>query len=81
MIDIDHFKWVNDGMGHAYGDVCLKKISNLLLEATEKVNGFVGRYGGEEFICILENVDLSICFTQEDYCLEDYCLEDYCLMG
>lgn len=66
MIDIDHFKWVNDGMGHAYGDVCLKKISNLLLEATEKVNGFVGRYGGEEFICILENVDLdSVCRTAE----------------
>lgn len=63
MIDIDHFKWVNDGMGHSYGDVCLKKISNILLEAIEKVNGFVGRYGGEEFLCILENVDLDSVYS------------------
>lgn len=66
MIDIDHFKWVNDGMGHSYGDVCLKKISNILLEAMEKVNGFVGRYGGEEFLCILDNIDANcVCLIAE----------------
>lgn len=58
IIDIDHFKWVNDGMGHAFGDVCLKKISKILSQEVTEANGFVGRYGGEEFLCILENIDL-----------------------
>lgn len=62
MIDIDHFKWVNDGMGHAYGDMCLGKIANILLEAMNQVKGFVGRYGGEEFICIVENVDINLIY-------------------
>lgn len=59
IIDIDHFKWVNDGMGHAFGDICLNKVSKILLEQVEQVDGFVGRYGGEEFLCIFENIDLT----------------------
>lgn len=62
MIDIDHFKWVNDGMGHAYGDVCLEKIAHILIEAMNHMKGFVGRYGGEEFICIMENVDIDLVY-------------------
>lgn len=69
MIDIDHFKWVNDGMGHAYGDVCLEKIAHILLEEMGQFKGFVGRYGGEEFVCILENVDFDlVCHIVEQLC-------------
>ena len=66
MIDIDHFKWVNDSMGHSYGDICLEKISHILSEAMGEVQGFVGRFGGEEFICILENFNVtSVCHIAE----------------
>jgi len=59
IIDIDHFKWINDGMGHAFGDDCLHKISSILHREVVQANGFVGRYGGEEFLCIIENTDLQ----------------------
>ncbi len=52
MIDIDHFKRVNDSMGHLFGDVCLEKIGFALQEMAKRYNAFVGRYGGEEFIFI-----------------------------
>ncbi len=51
MIDIDHFKNVNDKYGHLCGDEVLKKISDILKEKTREIN-VVGRYGGEEFIIL-----------------------------
>ena len=52
MIDIDHFKQVNDNYGHQMGDQVIKKLSNLLLSRT-RAQDSVGRYGGEEFALIL----------------------------
>ncbi len=52
MIDIDHFKRVNDAMGHLFGDKCLEQIATMLERVAKKYNGFVGRYGGEEFIFV-----------------------------
>lgn len=51
MVDIDHFKRVNDTYGHAIGDVVLKELAEIL-EKNSRVFDFVGRVGGEEF-CIL----------------------------
>lgn len=51
MIDIDHFKKINDIYGHLCGDEVLKKLSVILKEKTREVN-IVGRYGGEEFIIL-----------------------------
>ncbi len=51
MIDIDHFKNVNDKYGHLCGDEVLKKISFILKEKTREIN-VIGRYGGEEFIIL-----------------------------
>ena len=56
MVDIDHFKSINDCFGHLQGDQILKKVANLILENVlkkEKVDAFVGRYGGEEFILFM----------------------------
>lgn len=56
LLDIDHFKKYNDHYGHAQGDVCLKKIANIILKTTEKLlekKAIVGRYGGEEFLIVI----------------------------
>jgi diguanylate cyclase (GGDEF)-like protein len=57
MIDVDHFKKYNDGLGHAAGDACLSKIGEALAaEAKEAgVGVFAARYGGEEFAMLIEN--------------------------
>lgn len=52
MLDLDHFKSVNDQYGHSAGDRVLKSISRLLKERLRKTD-FVGRYGGEEFAIIM----------------------------
>ncbi len=52
MLDIDHFKQVNDTFGHAAGDSALKGLSRLLLQRLRK-SDIVGRYGGDEFVALL----------------------------
>ena len=51
MIDVDHFKKINDNFGHLIGDQVLKEISNLLL-ATIRTDDYFARFGGEEFVVI-----------------------------
>jgi diguanylate cyclase (GGDEF)-like protein len=49
MLDIDHFKAVNDTFGHMAGDIALREVANLLLHVQED-EALVGRLGGEEFL-------------------------------
>ena len=58
MLDIDHFKAINDVHGHPAGDHALKHIAALLQTAVRKVDR-VGRFGGEEFIVLLPGVGLA----------------------
>jgi diguanylate cyclase (GGDEF)-like protein/PAS domain S-box-containing protein len=58
MLDIDHFKSVNDTYGHAAGDDVLKEISKTL-KASKRESDTVGRYGGEEFCVILPHTDIN----------------------
>jgi diguanylate cyclase (GGDEF)-like protein len=51
-IDIDHFKSVNDRLGHAGGDHCLREVASALRGALEPAD-MLGRYGGEEFVVLL----------------------------
>lgn len=52
MVDLDHFKDVNDRYGHQAGDEVLKRVS-LLLRRAVRANDVVARYGGEEFVLVL----------------------------
>ena len=52
MLDIDHFKNINDNYGHPIGDIVLCHLSDILKESIRKAD-FLGRYGGEEFVIIL----------------------------
>ena len=58
IMDIDHFKRVNDTHGHLEGDRLLQEISAILMDNVRKVD-IVGRWGGEEFLIIYPNTDLS----------------------
>jgi len=58
MIDIDHFKQVNDQYGHTVGDEALRQMARQLSHNIRKTD-FVGRYGGEEFTVILPGVHLE----------------------
>ncbi len=58
MVDIDHFKKVNDTFGHTEGDKVLKEIGSLL-KASVRKKDTVARYGGEEFVLILPEAGLE----------------------
>jgi diguanylate cyclase (GGDEF)-like protein len=53
ILDADHFKQYNDGVGHPGGDACLCSIARVLAGIVEGVNGMAARIGGEEFAVIL----------------------------
>ncbi|MFC5449738.1 putative bifunctional diguanylate cyclase/phosphodiesterase [Paenibacillus aestuarii] len=55
-IDLDKFKFINDTLGHNVGDAVLQQVSKELKKCLLE-NDFVARYGGDEFIAILENAD------------------------
>lgn len=60
MIDLDHFKHLNDACGHPAGDQVLREVAELLRKSVRKVDT-VARYGGEEFAILLPMVSVSEC--------------------
>ncbi len=61
MIDIDHFKKINDSFGHRAGDHILKNLARIFVSRSRRVD-YVCRYGGEEFAIILPEVDVMGAF-------------------
>jgi diguanylate cyclase len=58
LIDIDHFKQVNDTYGHAVGDAVLKAVAEQIVRVCKRRSDFAARYGGEEFAVILRETTL-----------------------
>lgn len=57
MIDIDYFKAYNDYYGHIKGDRILKEIGKIINNHARRPTDLAGRWGGEEFIVVLSNID------------------------
>jgi len=58
MVDVDHFKTINDTHGHAVGDQVLQQLSSILRDTARK-SDYVCRYGGEEFCVLLSHTDID----------------------
>ncbi len=61
MLDIDHFKTVNDSYGHGTGDQVLMEVARRIQSQTRQAD-FIARYGGEEFVVVLPETTLEIAY-------------------
>jgi two-component system, cell cycle response regulator len=68
LCDIDNFKKINDTYGHLVGDQVLREVSSRFLSAVRSYD-FVGRYGGEEFLIVLNNCDPASSFSRAEQVL------------
>jgi diguanylate cyclase (GGDEF)-like protein len=59
MLDIDHFKRINDAHGHAAGDACLRHFAALLRSHFKRADDLPLRFGGEEFLVLLQDTPLA----------------------
>ncbi|MBV9771993.1 MAG: diguanylate cyclase [Bryobacterales bacterium] len=65
VVDLDHFKQINDTLGHFGGDAVLREASRRLRSGIRQYDS-VGRYGGEEFLILLPSCDEASCYAQAD---------------
>ncbi len=79
IMDIDHFKWVNDTYGHAQGDIVLKRLADLLKKYF-KTEEFPTRYGGEEFTAIIREDTLEELTERIEKIREEFSAQEYGFM-
>lgn len=76
IIDLDHFKQVNDTYGHEFGNVVLKRLS-MRLSYISSDNVFVARYGGEEFAILTHGMGAKAVFDMVDKLRRNFKMEEY----
>lgn len=62
LLDIDHFKMINDRLGHAAGDECLRRIGEIIRK-TVRAGDTAGRIGGEEFLVVMPGAPRDVALT------------------
>ena len=65
LMDLDHFKKVNDTYGHEAGDLILKALAKTLL-AESRRGDFACRFGGEEFVVVMPNIPVDVAFQRAE---------------
>ena len=70
MIDIDYFKQYNDCYGHLEGDACLKRVARVLASAATRARDLLARFGGEEFVLLLPETDVTAASKLAERCRE-----------
>jgi diguanylate cyclase (GGDEF)-like protein len=65
IIDIDHFKHINDTYGHDIGDKVISTLAKLMIDNTRTMD-YIGRIGGEEFAVLMPNTDMDSAFQIAD---------------
>ena len=63
LMDVDHFKWVNDEFGHTAGDDILQRVSAAMRREYRRRGDFIARYGGDEFVAVIEEGTLENAVT------------------
>lgn len=74
LVDVDHFKKVNDDLGHETGDVVLKEVTERLTCSLREYDG-VGRYGGEEFLLVIPGCDQATTVRRANQIRELVCVK------
>jgi diguanylate cyclase (GGDEF)-like protein len=59
MVDLDHFKQINDSHGHPFGDLCLQAAAQALALTVHRPGDLVARFGGEEFVVLMPNTNME----------------------
>ncbi len=57
LMDLDKFKTINDELGHDMGDVALREVAEIIRQAFSSGNNFLARYGGDEFVVVIPQID------------------------
>ncbi len=70
LLDLDHFKSINDNYGHDIGDNVLKRVANVLRQNIRDTD-IVGRFGGEEFVMLLQNKNLRAAMEVAERCRKE----------
>ncbi|WP_028299576.1 sensor domain-containing diguanylate cyclase [Oceanospirillum beijerinckii] len=74
MVDVDHFKQVNDTLGHQLGDEILQLLARVMIDEC-RTNDLVCRYGGEEFLILLPNADADVAYQKAEWIRKAYEIE------
>ena len=80
IIDIDHFKRVNDTHGHRVGDTVLEDMAQIMRECTREADS-LARFGGEEFVMVCRNTELAGCVATAEKLREAIAVHDFPAVG
>jgi diguanylate cyclase (GGDEF)-like protein len=72
ILDLDHFKQLNDAQGHIAGDEALRRLGRLLRDRT-RTGDFVGRYGGDEFVLVMPATPIPVAIRRLRDLSRDFC--------